>query len=149
MYAPGVIFKSEVPPERLTKAYHRIWHIGHGKFCAMMRIIETTGMDGELAEEHQDQVTLFGVPGFLYRGLLIEIKRWLSALVSKPENLAFERENQVRYLIGYVRKRYDESRQEQQQSHALQCMAFIKSLIYKKVSTREPHTQPSACGLDE
>jgi glycosyltransferase involved in cell wall biosynthesis len=149
MYAPDVVFTSEIDPERLTKAYHRRWHIGHGKFCAMMRIIETSGPDGELAEELPDQIKLFGVPGFLYRSLLLEIGRWLAALVRKPENLSFECENQVRYLIGYIRKRYEESRREERQSHTLQLMTFLRSLIHKKVAMREAYPSPSARRVDE
>ncbi len=37
MYSPRMVARAPVEPERLTKNYHRRWHMGHGHFYAVMR----------------------------------------------------------------------------------------------------------------
>src|SRR5687767_29625 len=45
LYVPGLRAVADVTPDRLTKHYHRRWHRGHGRHCAMMRLRELVPAD--------------------------------------------------------------------------------------------------------
>ena len=40
VYVPTVLSIADVTPDRMVKAYHRRWHRGHRRHCAMMRLRE-------------------------------------------------------------------------------------------------------------
>jgi glycosyltransferase involved in cell wall biosynthesis len=95
LYAPDLQVYSDVTPERLTKAYHRRWHSGHGRFYAIVR--------DETVE--QSDARLFGIPGHMLRASLGEGWAWLAAMLRGRPAAAFLHEVQLRFLFGYFRER--------------------------------------------
>ena len=132
LYVPGIVVFADVQNERLTKTYHRRWHRVHGKFCAMMRLNESIDRDGRLMRERPDVVTLFGVPGFVYRELIRSGWRWLKAAARGSESLSFRQANEVRHLISYIGKRYEKATAEGRHSHLAEVLAFAGALLRKK-----------------
>jgi glycosyltransferase involved in cell wall biosynthesis len=136
IYIPEIIMITEVPLERLTKSYHRRWHRGHGKYCAMMNLGEITDMDGRLKEKSDHGRTLFGTPGFLYRELLAESVRFFGATLRRHESKSFQYENRIRHLIGYIKKRYEQDARMRQHSLLAEIGGFTKSLLNKRSQIR-------------
>jgi hypothetical protein len=69
-----------------------------------MRLLDSIDRDGRLTTPNGRMI--FGVPGFLYRSLLVSVGRWCAALLRFNSSSAFEAENRVRYLFSYIRERY-------------------------------------------
>ncbi len=110
LYLPTLIVHTEVPPERMTKAYHRHWHSRHGRMCGRMHLREHLGPDGSLGPEPKTRRTLFGVPLFLYRELQAEIRQGVRAMLRGDRREAFVRELAARHVINYIRERHREHR---------------------------------------
>ena len=133
MYVPEIVVTAEVQTERMFKAYHRKWYIGHGKSMALMRLNEIIGPDGKLLQKPPDSVKLFGVPAFVYRDLLATTGRWLKATMRRDESLSFHRETQVRDLIGYISKCYEQNAAERKHSGLAEVLSFTRAMLHKKV----------------
>jgi GT2 family glycosyltransferase len=43
VYVPDLVCHCDVPSARMKKAYHRRWHVGHGRFNALARRAEFEG----------------------------------------------------------------------------------------------------------
>ncbi|HKC62589.1 MAG TPA: glycosyltransferase [Pyrinomonadaceae bacterium] len=123
MYVPDVIIFAEVQEERLTKRYHRRWHTGHGHFHAIMRIEELEVGD----------VRLFDVPAHLYRQALKDMFGWLKHSLRGREELAFERENEVRYFHGFFRQRRKEFKAMRPRSTPREVVLFLHTLLSSKL----------------
>lgn len=95
LYLPSLIIHHKVAPHRTTKAYHRRWHVGHGRFYAVMRA------DDVEVGSHR----LFDVPAHLYRQAARDALRWLSCLVRGRSDDAFWYETRVRFFVGFLRER--------------------------------------------
>ncbi len=95
MYLPELITRAWIDPERLTKAYHRRWHTGHGFFYAVMND----------PEWERSSFRLFGVPGHLYRETVRNVFGWLGKVVSGNGEGAFVNECQVRFFRGFFKAR--------------------------------------------
>ena len=134
IYVPGVVVEAEVDIERLTKRYHRRWHSITGHFNSLMRINETVGPDGQLIEEAENAARLFGVPGFLYRELMIESARWARAMALGRTSVAFDHESRVHYLVSYIRTRYAVEMKQRKRSHLGEVRDFAKALLQKRRS---------------
>jgi glycosyltransferase involved in cell wall biosynthesis len=132
LYAPSIIMMAEVPPERLEKSYHRRWHSGHGRYCAMMNLLEITDEQGRLNEKLTSNVVLFGTPGFLYRTLLFESVHWLTSVLLRRESRTFQHENKLRHLVGYMRKRYEQHAATREHSMFVELSLFAKGLLGRK-----------------
>ena len=96
MYVPSVVCYTELPPERLSKMYHRKWHLGHGKFNAKARRAEF-----ELGNRR-----VLDVPLWLYRqtleaGLAAPIER-----LKGDTSEAFERESFFLFGVGFIKERW-------------------------------------------
>jgi glycosyltransferase involved in cell wall biosynthesis len=73
MYHPSLVVWADVPLERLTRRYHRRWHLQHGRFSARMRLRERTDRDGGLREGTLPEFRQWaGVPRFMLRTLADE-----------------------------------------------------------------------------
>jgi glycosyltransferase involved in cell wall biosynthesis len=98
MHAPNVVVYADVQPERLTKAYHRRWHTGHGKFFAMMcdEQFERTG--------HR----WLGVPAHLYRAVITSSARCVLDAARGHQADAFEHEARLRFCVGFAWKRINQ-----------------------------------------
>jgi glucosyl-dolichyl phosphate glucuronosyltransferase len=136
LYVPGIIMFTEVPAERLTKSYHRRWHKGHGKYCAMMNLRDLTDAEGRLRERVGQGRTLFGTPGFLYRELLTDTTRFLAATLRRQESRAFMYENHIQHIVAYIRKRYEQDALDRPHGLLAEVGAFTKSLLNRRSQVR-------------
>jgi glycosyltransferase involved in cell wall biosynthesis len=96
LYLPTLIAWTDVPPERLTRAYHRRWHLGHGRFYALLRAdeIERTRIGAFL-----------GVPGHLYRSAIADAIGMLTSIVAGHPHTAFLHEVRLRFFSGFLAQR--------------------------------------------
>lgn len=99
LYLPGLAFRHKVPAVRMTKAYHRRWHTGHGRFYATLR-------DPEF---ERSTARLFDVPAHMYRAVAAAALGWLTSLVRRRPDAAFVYETRVRFFLGFFRQRRRES----------------------------------------
>jgi glycosyltransferase involved in cell wall biosynthesis len=94
-YLPQLITWGSIDPGRLTKAYHRRWHTGHGHFYAVMKD----------PEWERSSFRLSGVPGHLYRETARQAAMWCSRLLSGNTDAAFESECRLRFFYGFFLER--------------------------------------------
>lgn len=95
LYSPDLIVFAAVQPERLTRAYHRRWHRGHGHFHALMH---APGLG-----EHRRP--LLGVPAYLYRNAAASAVSWLRRAISGDRAGAFACESNLWFFTGFFRAR--------------------------------------------
>jgi glycosyltransferase involved in cell wall biosynthesis len=96
IYDPRIVVHAEIQPNRLTRAYHRRWHTGHGHFHALLRSeqMEPTNLG-----------TLFGVPAHLYRQALADFFGWVRAKVAGQPSTGFHHEVRLRFFRGFFQTR--------------------------------------------
>jgi cellulose synthase/poly-beta-1,6-N-acetylglucosamine synthase-like glycosyltransferase len=85
LYAPSIVSMADVTPDRLTRAYHRRWHRGHGRHCALMRLRERVPADQGPMSEPRDLVLLFGSPAFVYVDLVRACLNWFGAVLRRQD----------------------------------------------------------------
>jgi glycosyltransferase involved in cell wall biosynthesis len=134
LYAPSVVVRADVQPERLKQDYHRRWNRTTGKFNSLMRLNEITGPDGRIISESPDVVTLFGVPSFVYRDLLVNSLDWAAATLLMRKAVALRCKNQVWYFVGYIGKRYELFAAQQNHSSISEIWGFVKAMLRKKLN---------------
>lgn len=98
LYIPTLTIQHKVASNRTTKAYHRRWHVGHGRYYALMRA------DDVEVGTHR----LFDVPVHLYRQAGADAIGWVTSLVRGRLDDAFWYETRVRFFYGFLRERRDE-----------------------------------------
>lgn len=132
LYAPNVVSSADVTPDRMQKAYHRRWHRGHGRHCAMMRLRELVPADMGPLTEPRDLILLFGSPAFVYIDLLRTTYRWLEAVCRRKDPLFYA--NRLRHVRSYIRARYDVFRAETDRSLAAELTTFMRAYARKRMS---------------
>jgi len=145
LYQPELIVTAEVSPDRLTKRYHRRWHRGHGRYCAMMQVHENmVGGNGPIGRD-PDLVTLFGSPAFLYTQAISSSWRWLVALVRGPDWRPLYEENRVRYALAYIATRFSARGSEGARSAPVEIVRFVRDIVRKKMRRRRggPAVRPT------
>jgi glycosyltransferase involved in cell wall biosynthesis len=95
LYVPDLVVEAHVGRERMTKAYHRRWHTGHGHFYAVMRD----------PEWERSRFQFIGVPGHLYRETAAHAVRWCSRLLRGDVAAAFASECRLRFFYGFFVER--------------------------------------------
>lgn len=95
IYVPGAVVTTDVPAERTSRAYHRRWHRGHGRFHALMR----------LPEIEAARARVFGVPLHLVRTALADAAAWLRSRLSGDGARAFAAETRLWFFSGFCRER--------------------------------------------
>jgi len=140
LYVPTLLASTTVPASRMTKDYHRRWHRGHGMFCAMVRHLELTDHDGRYIGEQSadDAVMLFGVPAYLYRQAADHGLKWALAALRRQQAVSLRHENNVRFLVSYIRTRYGQERARRARSTVAEVGSFATNLLRKKVRTGLP-----------
>jgi glucosyl-dolichyl phosphate glucuronosyltransferase len=109
MYAPKVVVTHKIPADRLTKAYHRMWHTREGDIRARVRFKEIFQADRRITSEPlMSSPLLLGSPVFLHRQLFEFGARWLMASIRRDEAQAFFNECRFRQSFSYVRTRFRE-----------------------------------------
>jgi glycosyltransferase involved in cell wall biosynthesis len=134
LYEPKITVFADVQAERMSKAYHRLWHTGHGKSMAIMGLHEAIDENGRLVEKIPNVITLFGVPAFIYRELFKVTGQWATALARRQADESFRHENQLRYYANYIRKRFQQNAGMREHSPLKEIGSFIKTLARKKLS---------------
>jgi glucosyl-dolichyl phosphate glucuronosyltransferase len=96
LYDPRIVVTAEVQSDRLTRAYHRKWHTGHGRFYARMR-----------SEEFERSAIgrPLDVPAHLYRQALVDLWSYATTSISGQQDRAFAHELNVRFFLGFLRQR--------------------------------------------
>jgi glycosyltransferase involved in cell wall biosynthesis len=97
LYVPELVTSTEVPSVRMTRAYHRRWHSGHGRFYALLRVEEM---------ERSSIGSLFGVPAHMYRSALRDVAGWIFASVARQADQAFLHEVKLRFFKGFTAQRF-------------------------------------------
>jgi hypothetical protein len=95
VYLPDLITWAGVDPERMTKAYHRRWHTGHGHFYAVLND----------PEWERSKFRIAGVPSHLYKDTAKHALTWCSKLLSGKSDAAFESECRLRFFYGFFLQR--------------------------------------------
>jgi glycosyltransferase involved in cell wall biosynthesis len=94
-YVPEIVVYSPLSAQRLTKAYHRRWHRGHGKFHARSRRLEA-----------QNCRRWLDVPTFVYRQALQNAFDFAVSSLRRNQIQAFERENNLLFCLGFLAERW-------------------------------------------
>jgi glycosyltransferase involved in cell wall biosynthesis len=110
MYVAAMAATTEVPPERLTKRYHRRFYIQTGASHARMRYLDRIDARGRLLPGAQTGATFFGTPGFIYRRLLVHAAALVASAVTMDRGRSFFHETRLLYFASYVWSRYRETR---------------------------------------
>ena len=95
LYAPDAVVTTEVPPERMTRRYHRRWHRGHGRFHALMRTPEV----------ERTRRRLLGIPSHLFRSALNDAVAWIRLAMSGDAARAFAAETRLWFFSGFLEGR--------------------------------------------
>lgn len=106
LYLPAMEVTVDVPPHRLTRAYHRRWQATTGHFHALMRFRDMVDGQGVLREESPHTRRLFGTPLFLYRSAAGHLFGWLSAAIRMRGSDRFYHETRLWYYLSFVRTRW-------------------------------------------
>ena len=101
LYVPSLGAVADVTKDRLTKQYHRRWHRGHGRHCAMMRLRELVPADLGPLSEPRDIVALFGAPAFVYADLARTGYNWLRAISRRGDARFYS--HQFHHVWSYIR----------------------------------------------
>ncbi|HWX40643.1 MAG TPA: glycosyltransferase [Blastocatellia bacterium] len=101
LYVPEIVVYADVPAERMSKAYHRRWHAGHGCFYAIARI-----------DPFDDAARgrLLDVPLHAYRQFGADAAGWIWNCLTRKTDQAFLREVRLRFLLGFLKTRFGNSR---------------------------------------
>jgi glycosyltransferase involved in cell wall biosynthesis len=98
VYVPTIWFEHKVAGSRLTKAYHRRWHRGHGHSHATM-----------CAEEEQRLPNVAGVPRYMFREALSMFLLVPGRYLLGKHAEAFAAETRLWFIIGFVSERWKAS----------------------------------------
>jgi glucosyl-dolichyl phosphate glucuronosyltransferase len=131
-YVPALVVLAEVTPDRLHKRYHRHWHQGHGRHCAMMRLRELVPADLGPMSEPEDIVTLFGSPAFVYADLVRTAALWLNAVCRRGESRFYY--HRFHHLCSYIGTRHRISTSENQRSIAAELKRFSRLYLAKRAA---------------
>jgi glucosyl-dolichyl phosphate glucuronosyltransferase len=134
LYTPSIVTVADVTPDRMTREYHRRWHRGHGRHCAMMRLRELVPADLGPMSEPKDLVTLFGSPAFVYADLLRGSYRWFEAVVRRKDPFFYA--NHLRHVWSYLRTRYAIFASESHRGAAAELAAFLRAYLLKRATRR-------------
>jgi glycosyltransferase involved in cell wall biosynthesis len=95
LYVPDMTVRAPVDVGRLTKAYHRRWHTGHGHFYGVMND----------SEWERSRFHLMGVPSHLYKQTATNAVIWLSRVLMGNSDAAFVNECRLRFFHGFFLQR--------------------------------------------
>jgi len=122
LYEPSISFQHKVGANRLTRQYHRRWHLGHGYFYAVMR-------DERLEES---AARFLGVPAYLYRQALLDLLQWTKCIVTFRWNEAFLSTTQLCFFAGFFQKRRRDHRQSGAQNVFKELLSFASAVAFTR-----------------
>jgi GT2 family glycosyltransferase len=103
LYAPELVVRAHISPERLTRRYHQKWHSTHGVFMALMRFQEIIDREGRLLPAPVDAPRLYGTPGFVYREMGHEARQCAVTALRFDWAGVADHADRVRYFLSYIR----------------------------------------------
>ena len=106
LYTPDIVTYVNVPAERLTKEYFRLWYTRAGRFHSRMGLLDRLDHQGRMVDRPAREATLFGAPAYLYRQLAAAVAAAFAKLAVGDEAGAFLHENRARYLASYIKERW-------------------------------------------
>ena len=96
-YVPAMIIDALVPPERMTKPYHRRWHVHTGSFTRLAEELSAAVESPRIAR-------ILGVPRSAITELAAEALAWFGNAWRGGDADAFWHEGQLRELVAYMRE---------------------------------------------
>jgi glucosyl-dolichyl phosphate glucuronosyltransferase len=106
-YVPEMVLQHIIPADRLQKTYFRRWFYWRGISRALL--YERSGLDMEAPERKTHDFStmphIVGVPRYLYRKAVRELKGWVRDTVRGRQLEAFEHELWLCFFAGIVRQR--------------------------------------------
>jgi glycosyltransferase involved in cell wall biosynthesis len=111
-YAPDVVVHHVIPVERLRKSYFRRWFYWRGVSRAMLYAERGVDMDApeQSTLDYSRVPHLAGVPRYMFRNALAELRRMVAATLLRRPAAAFERETQVWFFAGILAQRWKDRR---------------------------------------
>jgi glycosyltransferase involved in cell wall biosynthesis len=106
VYLPTMDVVVEIPPERLTKRYHRKWQATTGRYHALLRFRDTVDASGRLHDEEVKTRRLFGTPLFLYRSFLHHLAGWIGGVLRADGDMRFLHETRLWYFTSFLWTRF-------------------------------------------
>jgi glycosyltransferase involved in cell wall biosynthesis len=137
LYDPALRAEADVTPDRLTRNYHRRWHRGHGRHCAMMRLRELVPADLGALKEPEDVVLLFGSPAFVYANLMRTGYNWLRALVLRRDPRFYS--HQFHHEWSYIRTSQTIFSRESGRGAVAELVQFTRAYLRKRRAARLKH----------
>lgn len=105
LYDPAVIVHADVQSERLTKAYHRLWHRDHSRIaCLLYKANEIYDSQGALVTRSGDR-SLVGIPLWAFRGALVTMAAFIGAKLLNRGGTALLLEGSLREQLEWMRVR--------------------------------------------
>jgi glycosyltransferase involved in cell wall biosynthesis len=127
LYEPSIVVTAQIPEDRTSKAYHRRWHTGHGKFYSLMRSPDM---------ERSYLGRLFDVPGHLYKQFAKDLGSWLRKLIGADFDGAFLYEVRLRFFLGFFSQRRSDFRAAGQR-HSLRDLARLLKAVARRSRKKE------------
>jgi glycosyltransferase involved in cell wall biosynthesis len=97
LYWPTLLATADIDPERMRPAYHRRWHLRHGRALALMH-------DDEIEQTNVGR--FLGVPAHIYRAAITAFVEWIRALFRGDAGTAFRHEFGLWSCLGFIRARW-------------------------------------------
>jgi GT2 family glycosyltransferase len=132
LYTPALVAYADVTPDRMTKAYHRRWHHGHGRHCALMRLRERVPEDMGPLREPADLVTLCGAPAFVYADVARATAHCARALITRGDALFYR--HRIRHLSSYLRTSYNAWASREDHALLPELIRFSRAYLRKRLS---------------
>lgn len=133
IYSPLPVVVADVTSDRFERSYHRRWHHGNGRHCAMMRLRELVPSEMGPMSEPQDLVRLFGAPAFVYADVVRYAGLWIDAALRGADTLFYE--HQLRHVLSYLRMSYRMHTAGSPQGPLRELIQFFRH-YFRKLSTR-------------
>lgn len=94
-YLPALRLRHKAPAARLTRAYYRRWHRGHGRFQSLRR--------GPQVEA--SRLRIFDVPSHMYRQVLADLGSCVISAVRGSQEGTFRSAANVNFFLGFFAHR--------------------------------------------
>jgi len=128
LYDPRIVFHHKVGASRLTRAYHRRWHTGHGRFYAALR-------DPDF---ERSSARVLDLPVHLCRGAAAAALGWASAMLHGRRDAAFECETRLRFFAGFWSARRAEHQPRDGAGVLGDAAALVGDLLGRRFRRRLP-----------
>ena len=104
LYVPAMLIDAVIPTERLTKDYHRRWHVHTGSFSRLAEELNAAAADSP------QMPRILGLPRFAITELAAEGLAWFGNASRGRQAEAFWHEGQMREIVAYMRHSRDHYR---------------------------------------